>query len=324
MAFKAGSTQHRIAESIISVFVNFLCYLKINNLPYVGTASQKAFTSLWRLPNLQPFLDFSSTRKLIDLSQVEYPLGKVSSTCISIVIPCHPKDLALLSVVLEGLEQNCINPITEIIIVSPEPLVFEYITKLDLRFIDDSQIVDSKLMEMIKINFPRTQFGWILQQVIKIQTALKCTQEERILIVDSDTVISKPTLFVDGKRQALNITREYHRQYVKQYQDFTKSSFDTGLSFVTHYQLWQRDILEELWSGDRLYEWLRCADTSSNSSMSEYHSYGSYLIQNHSKRFEFSKWANVEVSRSLIKDLSYRAVSCAHPDARSISIHSYS
>lgn len=324
LALKAGSLQHKIAERVISIFINIFCSLRINKLPSMNKASQKVFTSLWKRANLQSFLDFSPIRRFIDLSQIRYPLGETSKTSISIVIPCHPKDHALLSVVLEGLKRNCLNPITEIVIVSPEPLQFEHFPETNIRFVNDSQIVDSKLLEIINTNFPQSQFGWIFQQVLKIQTAMNFTRNDQILVIDSDTVISKRTLFIDGNRQILNITREYHRQYIKQYQNFTKSNFDIGLSFVTHHQLWQRDILEELWGGDRLYEWLSCADTSSTSSMSEYHSYGSYIIQNHPKRFEFSQWANAELSRTDMNDLSYEAVACAARDARSISIHSYS
>jgi hypothetical protein len=324
LAFKAGSTQYRIAEKALFIFVNILCSLRINKLPFISESSQKVFSFLWHTPILQPFLDFSPLRKFIDQCQVQYPLGKVSNTCISVVIPCHPKDSALLSVVLEGLERNSLNNISEVIIVSPENLEINHFTKLNLRFINDSQVVSSELFKLIKRNFPTSQFGWVLQQIIKIETAMKLSQNENTLVIDSDTVITKPTLFVDGNRQILNITREYHRQYIKQYQDFSKINFDLGLSFVTHYQVWQRDILEGLWGEDRLNEWLRCADKSSQSSMSEYQSYGSHLVEKHPQRFEFAQWGNIEISRALVKDLSYEAATNTLPDAQSISIHSYS
>lgn len=324
MALKAGSTQYRIAEKALSIFVNFFCFLRINRFPYIGEFSQKAFSFLWHIPFLQPFLDFSPFRKFIDQCQVRYPLGKFSNSWISVVIPCHPKDSALLSVVLEGLEKNCLNHISEVIIVSPENLEINLSTKLNLRFLNDSQVVSPELFEIIKTNFPTSQFGWVLQQVIKIETAIKLSQNENTLAIDSDTVITKPTLFVDGNRQILNITREYHRQYIKQYQDFSKTNFDLGLSFVTHYQLWKQDILEGLWGDDRLNEWLSCADKSSQSSMSEYQSYGSHLVEKHPQRFKFAQWGNIELSRTLVKDLSYEAATSARPNARSISIHSYS
>ena len=260
----------------------------------------------------------------MDLSQIRYPLGKISTTCISVVIPCHPKDSALLNVVLKGLERNCLNPISEVIIISPEKLEIGQIYKFNLRFINDRKVVSLEIIELIKSKFPISQFGWVLQQILKIRTAINFSQDENSLIIDSDTVLTKPTLFVDGDLQILNITREYHRQYIKQYQNFSKSNFDLGLSYVTHYQLWQRDILEKLWGSDRLIEWLSCADQSSESSMSEYQSYGSHIIQNYPERFKFSQWGNKEISRAHTDDLSYESLSSVFTDARSVSIHSYS
>lgn len=324
MAFIAGSIQYRIAERFLSILVNILCSLRINKIPHISKASLKVFAYLWHIPFLQPFLDFSPIRNFIDLCQVRYPLRKESDTSISVVIPCHPKDSALLSVVLEGLEKNCLNNISEVIIVSPTPLELEQNTNLNIRFLNDSQVANTNLLRIIKENFPQSHFGWVLQQVLKIQTAMIVSQNENTLVIDSDTIITKPTLFVDDNRQILNITREYHRQYIKQYQDFSKTSFDSGLSFVTHFQLWQQDILEGLWGEDRLYEWLRCADKTSLSSMSEYQSYGSYLVEKFPQRFEFSRWGNSELSRTLIKDLSYEIAVSTLPDALSISIHSYS
>lgn len=290
----------------------------------MSEVSRKVFTSLWKHSPLQPFLDFSPIRKFVDSSQIRFPLGKKSTTAISVVIPCHSKDLALLPVVLEGLERNCLNPISEVIVISPEDFHVNQNTKLNLRFLTDRQVVDSQLTKVIRGNFPISQFGWVLQQVLKIQAAISFAENENILVIDSDTVITKPILFIDGNRQILSITREYHRQYIKQYQDFSKTNFDIGLSFVTHYQLWQREILEEMWGGNRLGAWLRCADTSSKSSMSEYHSYGSHLIQSRPKEFNFSEWGNAELSRSLMGGLSYKTLISAFPSARSVSVHSYS
>lgn len=276
------------------------------------------------MPAFQHLLDFSPIRKFVDLSQIQHPLGKLSTSSISVVIPCHPKDIAILSLTLEGLERNCLNPISEVIIVSPDELEIDKIEKLSLRFINDRTVVSSEIIKIIKDNFPTSKFGWVFQQILKIRTATDFSQAENILIIDSDTILTKPTLFVEGHCQVLNISREYHRQYIKQYQDFSKTNFDLGLSFVTHYQLWQRDILEKLWSSDRLVEWLLCADKSSESSVSEYQSYGSYLIQNYPQRFKFSQWGNAEVSRTLTDNLSYEGISGLFPGARSISIHSYS
>jgi hypothetical protein len=324
VAFRAGGLSYRIVEKLYSIFFNLLYILRLHRIKFVGHASMKVFSNLWKKHKLQPLFDFSPIREFIDLSQNINPLGESASTSISVVIPCHPKDSELLHVVLEGLERNCLNPISEVIIVSPENINNMKSSTLKLRFLRDSEVVDSKILEVIRTNFPKSQFGWVLQQVIKIQASMNFSQDKFSLVLDSDTVLSKPTLFIKDECQILSITREYHRQYVKQYQKFAGTNFDIGLSFVTHFQLWQQDILEKLWGGARLVDWLTCADTSSLSSMSEYHSYGSFLIQNFPNRFKFAVWGNLELSRSLIGELSYQSISVKMPCARNFSIHSYS
>jgi hypothetical protein len=324
LALRAGTLQYRIAELSLSTLLKIASALRVNKIQSINRTSIRAFSHLWGKEHFRTFLDFSPIRKFVDSCQFPSPLGTHTKTKISVVIPCHPKDSALMSFVLSGLEKNCLNQITEVIIISPSRLPSTLESKFKLRFLEDSDVLDSELLATIKSIFPSQQFGWVVQQVLKIRCALKFSLNENTLIIDSDTVLIKPTLFVFDNYQTLSITREYHRQYVKQYQNFSNCNFDTGFSYVTHYQLWQRDILETLWGDDRLNDWLNAADLSSISSISEYHSYGSHLIQNFPDRFSYSEWGNAEMSRSLVDDLDYESISQAFPNARSVSIHSYS
>lgn len=324
LTLRAGTLQYRIAELTWITIFGMASILRINKIRSINRISICAFSYLWEKEGLRAFLDFSPVRKFVDSCQFPFSLVGDTKTPISVIIPCHPKDSALMSFVLTGLEKNCLNQITEVIIVSPSSFPITFKSKLNLRILQDSDVLDPKLVATIKSNFPASQFGWVVQQVLKIRCALQHSVNEKILIVDSDTILIKPTLFVLGDCQTLSITREYHRQYVKQYQNFTNSDFDTGLSYVTHYQLWQRDILASLWGDDRLTDWLNAADLSSISSISEYHSYGSHLIRNFPDRFSYSEWGNAEMSRSLVEDLDYASISQAFPNARSVSIHSYS
>lgn len=324
LALRAGTFRYRIAELSLSAILIIATAIRVNKIQSINRISLSFFSYLWGKEHLRTFLDFSPIRKFVDSCQFPFPLGSDTKTKISVVIPCHPKDSALISFVLTGLEENCLNQISEVILVSPSSLPTTLESKLNLRFLQDSDVLDPKLVATIKNVFPSSQFGWVVQQVLKIRCALQYSLNESVLIMDSDTVLTKPMLFVFDNCQTLSITREYHRQYINQYQNFSNSNFDTGFSYVTHFQLWQRDILEILWGGDRLHDWLNAADLSSISSISEYHSYGSHLIQNFPNRFQFSEWGNAEISRSSVEHLSYKSISDAFPNARSVSIHSYS
>lgn len=324
LALRAGTRQYRIAEYSLSVILNIASAIRVNKIQSINQISLSVFSYLWKKERFRTFLDFSPIRNFVDSCQFSSPLGSDTKTKISVVIPCHPKDSALISCVLTGLEKNCLNQISEVILVSPSSLTTTPDSKFNLRFLQDSDVLDPKLVATIKNVFPSSQFGWVVQQVLKIRCALQYSLNENVLIMDSDTVLTKPTLFAFDNCQTLSITREYHRQYINQYQSFSNSNFDTGFSYVTHYQLWQRDILEILWGGDRLHDWLNAGDLSSISSVSEYHSYGSHLIQNFPDRFKYSEWGNAEMSRSSVEHLDYNSISKAFPNARSVSIHSYS
>lgn len=324
LALRAGTLRYRTAELSLSALFNTASAARVNKIRSMNRISLSVFSYLWGKEHFRTFLDFSPIRKFVDSCQLASPLGGDARTKISVVIPCHPKDSALISFVLTGLEKNCLNQISEVILVSPSSFPITLESKLNLRFLRDSEVLGPKLVANIKDIFPSSQFGWIVQQVLKIRCALQYSLNENILIMDSDTVLTKPTHFIFDNCQTLSITREYHRQYINQFQNFSNSNFDTGFSYVTHYQLWQRDILETLWGGDRLHDWLNAADLSSTSSISEYHSYGSHLIQNFPNRFKYSEWGNAEISRSSVEHLGYKGIADAFPNARSVSIHSYS
>lgn len=324
LALRAGTLRYRIAELSLSALFNTASAARVNKIRSMNRISLSVFSYLWGKEHLRTFLDFSPIRKFVDSCQLASPLGGDAKTKISVVIPCHPKDSALISIVLEGLEKNCLNTISEVIIVSPEKISNKIKTGLNLRFLTDDLILEDQLVDLVKRNFPNSQFGWVVQQVLKIQTSLYFATQDNILVLDSDTVLIKPTLFVIEGRQILNITREYHRQYVNQYQNYSRTGFDTGFSYVTHFQLWQREVITALWGGESIKEWLSCADLSTSSSISEYHTYGSFLVENFPHRLVYANWGNCETSRMSLAFSSYEEIRNLLPNARSVSIHSYS
>lgn len=321
---KAGTLTYRVIEKLLGIYFDFICKLRINRLPWMGSLSRRTFSFLWKLTILKSLLDFSPIRNFVDLSQLRDPLGGHVESPISVVIPCHSKDAELLFPVLEGLERNCSNQISEVIIVSPNPEKLNIESRLNLRLLSDSEVINHEMIEIIKTSFDSSQFGWVIQQIIKIQTALRFAANGNILVLDSDTILTKPTLFVKDKIQILQITREFHRQYVTQYQNFSGTNFDTGFTYVTHHQLWQRDILESIWGEEKLLAWLLCADQSSSSSLSEYQTYGSILVERFPERFKYAIWGNIELSRVEAGTPAYRDVIRAFPAAHSVSVHSYS
>jgi hypothetical protein len=324
LALRAGTIQYRIVEISLSAIFRIASTLRVNKIQSINRISIRFFSYLWEKERLRVFLDFSPIRKFVDSCQVPFPLSFSTKKKISVVIPCHTKDSALITMVLTGLEKNCLNVISEVIIVSPKKLSNMIETNLNLRFLNDDHVLGKQLINLVKEFFPNSQYGWIIQQLLKIQTSLYFAEEDDILVMDSDTVLTKPTLFVNEDRQILSITREYHRQYVSQYQNYSRTRFDTGFSYVTHFQLWQREVITALWGGESIYRWLSCADLSSSSSISEFHTYGSFLVEHFPQRYVYANWGNCEISRMSLAVHSYEEIRSLLPDARSVSIHSYS
>lgn len=242
---------------------------------------------------------------------------------ISVVIPVTEKDFETLHLCIEGITQNCTNPIHEITLVCPEKHVDQLATRFPQTSVLNEDVFFSQSILGILSSFPKNRIGWIKQQIIKFLFTLNADKD--VLVMDSDTVLLQPKTWVasDGT-QALSLSHEFHTPYVHHFSQFS------GLrpppwSFVTHHQLMQPKIVSEFLgsNGERLLEFLSCADKNHPSSLSEYHAYGTWLYNKHPNLIRFSGSLNRTIAQTSARYLSLEKLKETFPDYSSVSFHKY-
>jgi hypothetical protein len=271
---------------------------------------------------------------LVDFCQVQDPLAPVSGLPpISLVIPCHDKDFSTLAYVIESARAASHNPIDEIVLITPtstQSILQQRFPQATVR--SDDEILGKALIDFIRETVPAPRFGWALQQVVKF-LAVARSPHDASLILDADTMLLSPTTFLDSDgRQALSYSHEFHRPYAEHTSRFwLERGASLGMSFVTHSQLMQRDIVNEMFPDleNDLKHWLGVASWASPSAVSEYHSYGTWLVNTYPHRAAFAVWGNTTGDWSVLASTSgdsaekVHALAATYPGARSVSFHSY-
>lgn len=216
----------------------------------------------------------------------------------------------------------------------------------EFSMVADEDLMGIKLRLFIDQNFPKDRRGWIKQQILKILAA-KNLGAEGTLLVDADTILLRPQnwLSSDGV-QNLQVSIEYHSPYQEQYERFMlSSSYEnqkligrTKVSFVTHHQLMQASILDEIFGSteetfqEGLQRWLKSIDFSkSNSPACEWHTYGTFMATNFPSRIHLTQWRNLGLSRFKvlpkrnlrIMDLSVDNILSDFAGWNSLSLHHY-
>jgi len=287
-----------------------------------GIIVMRVSLSLAKIMNLQklPF----SLRQIISLAQPSNPLRDTNSPTIDIAIPCHAKDFDNLPLIIQGARASVSNPIGKIILITPECLSMELQTRFpDCIVSTDEGVLGADLIEAINELVPKERAGWIIQQVIKFRIVI-ASQQVATLILDADTVLLRPRIWLDSDgTQILGIANEFHLPY----KEHIRRVFGVNtqyLSFVTHHQLMQKDSVREIFgqNGDGLIDWLELADFDESSSISEYETYGEWMVTHKPKQIAFAKWNNVSAKLNS-SNTSYLEIVEAYSKYSSVSNHSY-
>ena len=263
-------------------------------------------------------------RQIVSLAQPSDPLRGAILPTIDIVIPCHIKDFDNLPLVIQGAKAGVSNPIGKIKLITPEYLSLE----LQIRFPDclvstDESVLGADLVKSINEFVPKEGRGWVIQQVIKFRMAIM-SEQVATLILDADTVLLSPKIWLNSEgTQILCIANEYHLPYKKHIHKVFGGKTHL-LSFVTHHQLMQRDFVREIFgqNGKGLIEWVKAADFSESFPISEYETYGEWMLKRKPNQIVFSKWNNVP---AIIKsgDTTYTEIIDSYSKYGSVSNHSY-
>jgi hypothetical protein len=261
-------------------------------------------------------------RRIISLSFPTNPLSSQNMPTIDIAIPVGEKDLETIWLTINGAKKNVQNPIGKIYLVTPS----RFVTQLQFRFPDcvvssDESILGPVIIDKVKTLVPERRRGWIIQQLIKLRIAITSSQIAT-LILDADTILLKPRVWLDSKGvQIICIGTDFHSPY----KNHQRKMFGSGqlLGFVTHHQLMKKKILLEIFgdTDEGLIKWLSFADFNNISAISEYDTYGEYLVSTRPLEFIFTKWNNHEVKINLYPEIDFKDIEEDFSQYCSISSH---
>jgi hypothetical protein len=178
-------------------------------------------------------------------------LGDPDPPAIDLFLACAGKDLLTLPLAISAAAANVKNPIRTISVVVPDQdrettqsVLAEALTGGILDRVTIS--VDSDWLNRKTINDLRqafgNRFGWILQQIITTNFVLK-SASPGVLVINSDTVLTRPKLFLDSKgKQILHRSSEFNEPYY-QYLRSLDEQLEVKSSHVTHHMLMQPDLM---------------------------------------------------------------------------------
>lgn len=255
-------------------------------------------------------------RAALDTALPVDPLQDVSAPpMIDVVIACAAKDISTLPLCLEAIARTCTNPVGTVHLVCPradavaiqamtEAASAQWESTARVEVIIDDELLSPALAARIDQLVPGPRRGWMRQQVLKLLAVLTRADASAALVVDADTVLLRGRTWVahDG-RQALAVAREFHPPYAKHAERMWGPAVRRSLvSFVTHHQLMQREVLEAMFgvTGEGLTRWLDLGDWAETSAISEYHGYGSWLCAFQPQRVAPARFSNVEARRSSV------------------------
>lgn len=266
------------------------------------------------------------------------------TTCIVSSI----QEIELLPLSTEAILMTQENSIDESFLVAPREQMNQIKNAIPSEFmvIADEDLINSKLKLFINLNFPKERRGWIKQQILKILSTRKLGSGGALL-VDADTILLRPQNWLSNENvQNLQLSIEYHLPYQEHFERFLHTSdineslqiARTRVSFVTHHQLMQTAILEEMFGhndqdfNEGLMRWLECIDfTRSYSPACEWHTYGTFLATNFPGQIQLTQWRNLGISRfSESPKRKLRIMELSVPDLieefagwNSLSLHHY-
>lgn len=246
----------------------------------------------------KPFRQFHLIRRWVDEAQISDPLsGSDSLPEIDLVIAAATKDLRSAKLAVTEFLKHASNPTRSVLIVVSNDglnLAKQLFATEKVQIQDEREFLPRSLLAMIEENHPAGRKGWITQQVIGIFAAMQ-SDAPGIVVLDSDTVLIRPLAFLD--RQGVQLLQFSH-EYVAQYEKHAARVWGArrrhaNMSYVTHYQLMQPDIVREMFpTPEDIGFWLLEGDMTLKSPIADYHSYGRFLVENHPSRFMLGRWGN--------------------------------
>lgn len=284
---------------------------------------------------IRDFFWFVRANKSEEENKLDYLAAYPS---IELIITVSGKDLSKLEKCIKFAVANSINKITLTKIIVPaidflecQELIKSFNHVGNLQLINEDELISEEIRKLIMLK-AKNQYGWILQQVIKVKLALE-SSSKGILIVDSDTILLGKNLWLDNNGiQRLIAANSKHNAYFKVLKDLGILENRPRYSFVTHHMLIQPEIIKEFFGNTYytdLYEFLENIFQSKNINLAkdlsiDYELYGQFIYSNFRNRCSLSRFCNLSLeSTSPILENTNNEIQKLSSDYNSVSFHSW-
>ena len=257
---------------------------------------------------------------------------------LEILFVSTQKDFQLLPLAIEfALNATSNFSVLSITVITPDKYVSEVknlVRDCEVTVEGESLYFYEDTLRKLRNTFAG-RFGWVLQQLLKLQFVLS-SKASGVLIIDSDTILLEKRKWLgnDGS-QLLTPTWEYHKPYYEFLDSIGICEINPEYTFVSHHMLMQPKIVNELFE---YVGWKDIADLIEFiSSMSigdeqspfslDYELYAQYLYKNYPGNVVLGKWSNKAVARDSGTDdinleISKESLKNSNRFA-SLSFHSY-
>lgn len=201
-----------------------------------------------------------------------------------------------------------------------------------IEIFSEEKYLKESTVSLIKNKLPR-RFGWVLQQFLKLEAVLESNQEN-VLVIDSDTILVKKREFVfENKKQLLLPSDEFNSEYYRNLEMVFGIHSPFKYSFVSHHLLFQKEVLAEILQNSKCenvdafaVKVLSESELNSNSPFSvDYELYAQFLMQNYPQCVQLGRWGNLSLKRSplLLNFVDTRLINILGLFFFSISLHSW-
>ncbi len=254
-----------------------------------------------------------------------------TDTIVDVVIPTVGKDRRLLTTYIDHLRSNLCEKIGTIFLVAPgnDEALRTFAKDQHCTFIDERSILGygKEKIEYTVNGLDRR--GWLFQQLLKLSGDQFVTAAEYI-IVDSDTILTQPYRFhSDQGKTILYESTEWHAPYYTAFKNLFGYDAPHSLSLTSHMMLFSVEHLTTMkneiatrhhmpW--DEAY--VAVCNKNNNSGISDYDTYGQWLLYNRPNAVITQPLYNRPMARSRFNQLPDLKI-MTKKTCTSLSFHSY-
>lgn len=266
-----------------------------------------------------------------------FPLGEGNDQLIEALIVVAPKDFDILPFSIEGVIRNAGHPISRLVLIVPEAAITEALqlikpweTLTECVVIgEDSIIPENSRIALRKVFGNR--YGWILQQLLCVAYT-SSSDAQGVLLMDSDTVLTRKRTLLDSGKQLLMVSLEHHDPYYEFLNSLHPLFGIMNNTFVTHHMIEQpmrlREILELTCGGGiqaLIEKLLELADAEAISSVCvDFELYAQAMVKLDPDNVVYAKWSNTSAPRAeALLGIDFADIEDRFKDYCSVSFHSY-